>query len=310
MVWSYSSSRTFQRCQKQWFIKQHYVSARAKKDPRRRQAYLYSTLQSLPAWRGSLVDTIITKNFVLPIDRGSKLPSKNHLLKAAWRLFKHQLQFAKRNRAWEEDMTRKKAGDDFASLFPVVYGGDMSDEAIDQMWSDIEQSLINFRESDELMSMILDGSKLAAQRPLTFTLDDTNVKMIPDLIVFYDKAPPLIIDWKVQQTGYHNARRQLASYALALANCKPHKDFPDSFEVDAVNIRLLEMQLLTNQQRFYSLSQADIEASIAYISQTQDDINLATENSPKSLTFDNFPSTNDPSVCERCNFQKICWEQN
>lgn len=309
MVWSYSSSRAFQRCQRQWFIKYHYANSRAKKDPKRREAYLFSTLQSLPAWRGSIVDTTITKNFILPISWGNSVPSKNDLLRAAWRLFRNQLDFAKQNRAWEPNMTKTKAGDDFAALFPVAYNGDMSTDILDKMWEDIQKSLENFRDSTELIDLITSSSKLIAQRPLTFSLDGTSVKMIPDLIAFYSDSPPIIIDWKVQKNGYHNARRQLATYAVALVSCNPHKDFPRSLlNTSATDIQLLEVQLLQDQKRFYKLSTADVEVAISHIVRTKDDMQLATMGEPKTLKISDFPTTSNPSICETCNVREICWE--
>ena len=59
MRWSYSSSRSFKQCQKQWFFKNVVASAKSK-DPFRRRAYMLSKLQSISAWRGKIVDDVIS----------------------------------------------------------------------------------------------------------------------------------------------------------------------------------------------------------------------------------------------------------
>lgn len=65
MIWSISESKTFRRCQRQWFFKNIVACATAKKNPIRRRAYLLSKLQSVFAWRGQLVDTVI-ENYLIP----------------------------------------------------------------------------------------------------------------------------------------------------------------------------------------------------------------------------------------------------
>ncbi len=310
MVWSYSGSRAFRRCQRQWFIKHHYANALAKKDPLRREAYLLSTLQSPYAWRGSLVDTVISKHVVPALLWSKRVPTAADLIREARLLFDKQVEFALHNRAWEPGMTKTKAGDDFAALHPVVYEGEVSEEILEQMWNDISQSLINFKCLSDLIDVIQSGKYWIAQRPLIFTCEGMRARMVPDLIVFFQNEPPLIIDWKVQQIGEHNARQQLASYALALVGCDPHKDFPASLmNICATDIQLIEAQLLIQQQRVYSLTDADVESAISYIVQSHSEIELATMGDPKSLTMHDFPAATNPQICQRCNFRAICWNQ-
>jgi len=92
-------------------------------------------------------------------------------------------------------------------------------------------------------------------------------------------APPapqsqqLIIDWKVHSKGSCSSRSQLALYALALARCQPHKDFPSPSHIgDPAELRLLEVQLLTGQQRFYRLGDEDIAAVEDLIAASADEM--------------------------------------
>jgi hypothetical protein len=70
MRWSYSASRSFRECQRQWFFKNIVASARAT-EPFRRRVYLLSKLQSVSAWRGKIVDNVISKTLI----PGLNLPS-------------------------------------------------------------------------------------------------------------------------------------------------------------------------------------------------------------------------------------------
>ena len=61
MIWSISESKTFKRCQRQWYFKNCVASALAKKDPIRREAYLLSKLQTISGWRGQIVDSVLSE---------------------------------------------------------------------------------------------------------------------------------------------------------------------------------------------------------------------------------------------------------
>jgi len=52
MIWSVSTAKMFERCQRQWFFKTQLANAKAKHESRRR-AWRLSKLQSLSAWRGN-----------------------------------------------------------------------------------------------------------------------------------------------------------------------------------------------------------------------------------------------------------------
>lgn len=307
MVWSLSSSRTFQRCQRQWFIKQYVANANAKKDPVRREAYLLSTLQSLHAWRGSIVDEIISSSLIPLLNLGI-VPTRAGIIRDAHQLFKDQLAFAINNRMREPGMTKKQAGKTFASLYPVEYGTDISQDELERAWKDIENALHNLFEMPDLLSLLQRGNRLIAQRPLTFTCHEVQARMVPDLIAFYNNEAPLIVDWKVHSFGTYNARLQLASYALALIGCNPHSDFPESLvHFQPSDIRLLEVQLLTGQQRSYEVTESDIEAVETYIVQTNMEMLLVTDGQARQWSLFDFPAASYAETCQRCPFRSLCW---
>ena len=307
MVWSFSNSRTFQRCQRQWFIKQFLANANAKKDPIRREAYLLSTLQSLYAWRGSIVDDVISRVIIPSLNR-KIFPPRIDIIHDARQLFDTQLAFALDNRMREPGMTKKQAGNSFAALFPVEYGISITQEELDLAWQDIENAFYNLYKMTSLIALLQRGNWIIAQRPLAFTCHETQSRMVPDLIAFYDNEAPLIVDWKVHSFGTNNARLQLASYALALVSCNPHSDFPRSLKrYQPSDIRLLEVQLLTGQQRSYELTGADIEAVETYILRTNMEMLLVTEGQARQWSMFDFSAANYAETCQNCNFRSLCW---
>ena len=308
MIWSFSSSRMFKHCQRQWFFKQHFANANAKKQPERREAYLLSTLQSIYAWRGSLVDLVLSTRLVPALNRGN-LPRLTNLVTDARRLFDEQLTFAQANRMRVPGMSKTKAGNSFASLYNIEYELGLSDSEIQGVWKDIEDALHNLYSMQDFLFWLRDANHLIAQRPLTFTCHGVRARMVPDLVVIDADERLFVVDWKVHTFGIANARLQLASYALALVNCNPHKDFPPVIaNTCATDIGLVEIQLLTKQQRYYTLSENDINAVESYIVQTNVDMSLTTDNRPKQFSPTDFPTATRAETCQRCNFRSLCWD--
>ena len=69
MVWSVSTAKMFERCQRQWFYKTKVANAVAK-DEVRQLAYRLSKLQSISGWRGNVVDQVLSSEVIPAIERG------------------------------------------------------------------------------------------------------------------------------------------------------------------------------------------------------------------------------------------------
>ncbi|HEX8178637.1 MAG TPA: PD-(D/E)XK nuclease family protein [Pyrinomonadaceae bacterium] len=309
MIWSFSNSLLFRKCQRQWYFKTHVANANAKKIPLQREAYILSKLQTVAAWRGSVVDHVISRRVVPALNHGWNISLAN-ILAYAKSVFDAQLRFARQHRLRESDMSVAKAGDDFAAFYAVEYGTDVSDEELAQAWNDVRRALTNLVEMRSLLALLGTSSKLVAQRALTFPYFGVTVRAVPDLIAFFGDAAPLIVDWKVHTFGVQDYRLQLATYAVALARCEPHKDFPlPASPYAPADVRLLEVQLLTNQQREYTLSELDVEEIDSYIADTATVMLLADGENGKGppRPFD-YPVTQFPETCRRCPFRAPCWE--
>jgi hypothetical protein len=308
VVWSYSTAKVFRQCQRQWFYKNCLANHRAK-DPDRREAYLLSKLQSISAWRGRLVDDVISTKVVSALPKRPR-PSLEEVVDSARQLFRSQVDYALANRLREPGFTVKGAGEAFAALRPIDYGDSISDSVLEAAWSEIEEALRNFFEMEDLWERMQSGDYLIAQRALQCTFHGVKVRAVPDLIVFYRNAPPLIVDWKVHSFGQRDARNQLILYAIALTRCPPHRDFPPRLSRwGATDVKLIEVQLLAGQLRDYRLNQDDIDDLGNWVVASADAIQMAAEDaSGRLLDAEQFLTARDPATCARCVFPKICWE--
>lgn len=314
MIWSFSASKLFFKCQRQWYFKYHFASANATKSPLRKEAHLLSKLDSVFAWRGKVVDQVIASEIISPLNYGKNL-SQPHILQQARGLFDRQLAFAIAYRLRNPEVVISKAGSDFAALRDIEYEGNVSNDLITRAWDDIVTALSNLLAMEGLIGKLRTAKKLIPQRPLIFKLngyasEPINIRAVPDLIAFFNDKPPLIIDWKVHAFGKIDYRLQLACYAMALTHCKPHKDFPPSLSgYITTDLDLLEVQLLTRRQRNYTLTKEDVIEVEAYIAETAKLMELAVytqEGEP--LTPLDFSVTRYPQTCASCSFKKICWE--
>src|SRR5882762_9259491 len=228
MNWSISGHKQFRGCPRQWYYSNIVADARVKKDAFRRELTILSKLQSIDAWRGSLVDNVISRLFVNSINK--RMPvKKEYFLREAMRLFDLQLEFAQSKRYRLEGARLANGQDDFAALFEYELGNGVMAEEIDRVRTDVNNAITNLVEDGKFIEYLRTGSLLVSQRPLIYSFDRFSVRAKPDLIVFFEDDPPHIFDWKVHTFGLNTYDEQLISYAMALykvARTEPHDDFP------------------------------------------------------------------------------------
>ena len=227
MIWSISSDKLFSRCQRQWFYKQVFGNANARKDNKRYEAYLLSKLQSISSLRGHALDEAIS-DFAIPAFNKHRSVSKQELLDFAIRRFESKLKFVKDHQLNRRLKNSAKLPDHFAMLFDREYGNVVKDEEFDRAFSEIESAIDNFFEIDQLIDTLHQSNRIVSQRALMWKVGINTVRAVPDAIAFFEHDPPIVFDWKVHYFGNADAGRQLASYAIALARAKPHRDFPFS----------------------------------------------------------------------------------
>ncbi len=306
-AWSFSGSRLFQKCPRQWYFKTVIAEPRSK-NAIRREAYLLSKLQTIYSWRGSLVDRVILLRYVPTLKRRQRV-ILGDLLKYAWEIFNLQLEFGRAHRLREPGMKVTEAGDAFAAFYDIEYADGIVQTDIDAAWEDVESALTNLANMQDLQVRLDSATVLVPQRSLSFVFDGIKASGQPDLMVFYAHQPPLIIDWKVHTYASSDYRLQLALYALALTNCQPHSDFRDQYLTsDPTEVQLLEVQLLTNHQRSYQLTFDDIDAASNYIARSALNMEMTVDDEDGETSVDDVPVTLDSEECQRCPFRSMCWK--
>jgi hypothetical protein len=310
MRWSYSASRSFRQCQRQWFFKNIVASARSN-EPLRRRVYLLSKLQSMSAWRGKVVDDVISKTLVPGLNRHDSITLKV-LKQRARGLFDRQLTFALRHPIDNPDLRVSQEGEDFALLYGMEYGQAPTEQEIAQAWSEIEQALTNLYNMSGIREALKSADYVISQRALQFELmDGVTVLAYPDAVAFSRGRSPLIIDWKVHTFGQNDAWLQLAIYAIALSRSKRHADFPENFCCDPKEVVLLEAQLLTESVREHHVNEDEITEAEEYMISSACEISSLTEGKKYAdLSAEDFRVAHYAESCERCAFRTICWENS
>lgn len=308
MVWSVSDSRTFRRCQLQWYY-QRCVGSHAAKDPVRRKAYRLGKLQSISMWRGSLVDTVLSEVLVPSLNRGTTV-TKGELLRNAFQRFDRELAYARTHDVLDPSISPSH-DKYFAALDCLHHDGACKDSDLLAARKEIDQAIRNLFDLPELPALLKPATIIFAQRPLSFRHSGVCVRAVPDIIAFYSDQPPAILDWKVHAFGFREAWLQLGIYAIALARCNRHADFPDDLkEWTESEIRLVEVQLLTSKIRTYSLSEEDMIRLENYISQSAADmLSLTGGKKFRDLNPEDFLATRYPDNCGRCKFKSLCWQE-
>lgn len=310
MIWSVSTAKMFEQCQRQWFYKTCLGNARAK-DPLRQQAYRLGKLQSISAWRGSIVDHVLSQHVMPAIEFGDDITQQDAIALAISR-FDRQLAIATAHPLRDPAFNPSGMGEDFVAFHALEYGPELTQDVIDLARAEVKLAIEKFFSMQKLIDRLQTADRLICQRSLTFNHDETPVRAVPDVIVFKANQPPAIIDWKVHVFGWRDAWLQLGVYAAALVRAKRHVDFPDQ-EVDfkETEIGLLEVQLLTGTLRRHSLSVEDLASVDAYISASVDSMLMAVDGVKGKIAEadpKDFPATRYANVCERCPYKSLCWE--
>jgi PD-(D/E)XK nuclease superfamily len=307
LIWSISDSKTFRRCQRQWYYKAIAGSARAA-DPFRRKLYLLGKLQSISAWRGQIVDSVIT-DVLIPAIGWKRRVTLEQLKNAARQRFQRQLACARKHELLSPGFSPTALGEDFAAFHCLQYGQGIDESELKKAGEEVEQALTNLFSMDAVKELLKSATRLVAQRALLFDHSGVKVRAVPDVVAFFNNRPPVIVDWKVHFFGLDEAWRQLAVYALALTRCKPHRDFPAEIGKYAVGeIELVEVQLLTNQVRRFTLEQDEVEAAEAYIAESVTEMTLAVDGrKADELSAEEFSVAWFRSSCQACGYKCVCW---
>lgn len=301
MRWSFSAHASFRRCPRQWFFKRAYANGRAN-DPLRREAYRLSKLEGIHAWRGKIVDTVLSETVI----RAISLKRPYSLAEAK----RTADDVSAQQRARRLTANRLSTRTDGAGMFfEVEYGLPLTDEMFETARVEIHTSLENFYNAERVWALLTQAETLVPQRTLSFRHGDVTVQVVPDLIVFRGPSAPVILDWKVNVRPMRDYRLQLVSGAIALTRCTPHRDWPaGAANCHPHEIDLWEVQLLAGDVRDHRFSPAEVEEAEDFISLSANEMLFAVgDEGAGQIGPEDMRVTNDPRTCQTCSFRRLCW---
>lgn len=310
MKWSYSGGRAFLACQRQWYYRNIAGLGQVKKDQERRRIYMMGKRDSISAWRGRLVDELITERVVERINDGGNPPDLKKMLEIARRRFQKQLSFARENVAIDTRLDIKEAGTSFALLKNV---SDLTDDDIELAWNEVRAAFHTLYKCSVSKDIIKDADWLISQKTLQYRLDDdVSIQGVPDLVAFHWDKAPTIVDWKVHAQGTHDAWMQLATYAICLEKAKPHRGWEEFYEEGPWrrdDIRLVEVQLLTGTVREHTLDDEHFAQAEAFIQSSATEMaSLVEGRKYGDLNIEDFDMARFPESCDACSYKPHCWE--
>jgi len=310
-MFSITGYKQFQRCELQWYFKNIVADARVKNDPYRKEITILSKLDSVEAWRGKIVDDVISRLLVNAINQ--KYPvNKEYFLNEANQQFDKQLEYAAFQKYREPDR-RYTQDKDFAALTGFEFGESISDESLAQAKLDINDAINNLLDDKEFIEYLKSAKWLVSQRTLKYHLDRFAIVAVPDLIMFFEDQPPHIVDWKVHTYGLNTYDEQLIFYAMALYKVvqeKPHVDFPANVkEYKLFDYKLTEYQLLhqDHTKREYEITTDKLEQLSDKMSKGILEMYMkGCHHKYVDSDKESFETTHFIENCENCSFQKIC----
>jgi hypothetical protein len=300
----------FFQCPRKWYYREVYADP-SSSDLLRKEAFFLSQLSNLRAWRGKVVDQIITR-FIIPALNRHECVDQKKVLDYMNEFVQNQLAFGKA-RSYRENTTSKFRTDPcYCAFLELEYDSALPEDTVQKCIDEIGVSLKNLLNSEFIRRVSEDGLHLVAQRTLKLRFLDSQINCTPDLIAFFRSAPPSVVDWKVETPDYKDHWLQLGLYGLVLSRVEPHRDFPPescNFLRDPRNIDLLEFQLLRDKAHRYKITPEDVVDVENYIfssaTQISRFVNGGSVTDPHSL-----PSAKYAETCMNCNFRKLCWRGN
>ena len=302
MRWSFSASRSFSRCPRQFYYGQIAAYHAAKKDPLRREAFLLKQRKSLPLWRGNLVHDAI-ENLVVPAWRHRQSPDWDWIVESMHETAARQLKFSASGRYREAGMTKTKAGDAYCAL--VGHGPDetLQDSAIDAALEEAERALRNLADMSDLHDQIAAAPRpLFAEVRVPVNYDGMSISAQIDLLYFRQFAHPTIVEWKTYEGTVGNSELQGALYAWALQNNpKWRVESPEAVEI--LEVQLLKSAVIPAPGQFRL---PDRLWKTRFIAVFVTFARWPVMESTRDVDIADFPIAQNPRNCQYCQFQSLC----
>lgn len=300
MRWSFSASRSFTRCPRQYYYGQIAAHHASKKDPLRREAFLLKQRKTLSLWRGNLVHDAI-EHLVVPSWREQRQPNWEDVIERMRAVAQQQLEFSVAGRYREPGMTKAKAAQAYCALVGHDPGETLPDTDVEDSLQRAEQSLRNLAAMTDLLADIAAHQPLFAELSVPVSYDGTLINTRIDLLYFREYGHPTILEWKTYEGTVGDSELQCALYAWAL---QKHPKWQLS-QPEAVEI--LEVQLLKSTVISHRVSSKSMVALEDTMYRSMCDIRaIAGDAKYANVNIADFPITRNANNCALCPFQQLC----
>jgi hypothetical protein len=172
-----------------------------------REISILSNVQTLEAWRGNLVHSVISDYLVPQIQQGI-IPTKADLQAFALDRANKQLNFSTNKKYREPYMTKKKAEGSYAIIWEDELATQISHLTKPEALQEIDLALTNLLLLPELLEDLLQYSWLIPEATLLLPAKGNSIPITGriDLMAASPSSskPLLLIDWKVDRKQQHD----------------------------------------------------------------------------------------------------------
>jgi len=268
------------------------------KDPLRHEAYVLKQLQSLSAWRGSLVEYGLTE-FVVPYLQSGNLPPVEQVIANTLAVGRRQYNFSLRRRYRDPGVSKTANKGEFCALFPHEYDLEVSAAELAKVGDEVRTAIENFYNRSEFLQRLSRHQWYSPKFRFFFTLGRANVQVELDLLIFRGWNQPIIVDWKVVGSEKSDYKWQMLIYALAVWRKWP--------EIKAGEITVLEARLLEGAIREHVITRDKLNEAEDYLYQGILEIEAVTDGkSYQEQDVEDYELARSPNTCLYCNFRRLC----
>lgn len=302
--WSFSSERTFRRCQRAFFFKD-IAAWHSGQDPIRREAFVLKQLKSLDLWRGSIVHSAI-QHYVVPCFQKRAPIDWERIIEEAKALARKQYSFSRARRFRDEGVSKSEVGDIYCALTFHDQPDGTTDDQVRAAVAGVETALRNLSQMQDLLKEIQGQQKYFCELSVPVKFNDVNIRGQIDLMYFRGYNLPTIIDWKCyDSTSGSDANLQTALYAWLLCKSPSWKSIIDPATIELIEVRLGRdpgvVRHTFDTTRFEELEDR--------IFQSVEEIRaLSNDGSYAEQDLANYAFANNPNSCAYCAFRKLCQE--
>jgi hypothetical protein len=273
------------------------MATHGKKDPLRREAYILRQLKSMYEWRGNLVHQTMSNFFVPALNNGENIEF-NILRDKALEIASQQHDFSEKKHYRTTEVSKTELGLKYGALL-CHEGGDYSRLTYEDVCQHLEKSLKNLTENLDIQQILDEGNKYLAETNLPFSIDNTSIAAIADLIIKKPNNKLTLIDWKVGESETSNYSLQLLVYSLGLLYKWNNVAMDD--------IEAYEINLLKNKVTNHPITAGRISGAEDLILISANEMEALTEGKKYDFgKLKDFNYARTEKSCIGCKFRSLC----